>query len=89
MRRDKFTRARGRLRVLLIVASAPVLLGLGCCVVSLRNTISPAGVVIHHSAVPRLPGERAVDATVLEEIHRRRGFGIFFWGASTTSATTT
>jgi N-acetylmuramoyl-L-alanine amidase len=80
MRRDKFTRASGRLRVLLIVASVPVLLGLGCCAVSLRNTISPEGIVIHHSAVPRLPGERAVDATVLEEFHRRRGFGIFYWG---------
>lgn len=70
----------GRLRLLLVLVLAPLLLGLGCCAVSFWNTITPAGILIHHSAVPRLPEGQVVDASVLDRIHRRRGFGIFYRG---------
>lgn len=82
MLRGKFGKAlgRGRLRGLIGLVLAAALLGLGCCSVSLWNTITPAGIVIHHSAVPRAPWEREVDASVIDAIHRRRGFGIFYWG---------
>ncbi|HEY0174531.1 MAG TPA: peptidoglycan recognition family protein [Pyrinomonadaceae bacterium] len=82
MRREKFAKAlgRGRLRGLVVLALAPALLWLGCCSVSLWNTVTPAGIVIHHSAVPRSPGGRPVDSSVIDGIHRRRGFGAFYWG---------
>ncbi len=51
----------------------------GLCVVSYHNTISPRGIIIHHSAVPPRPGE-VQDARLLEGIHARRGYGIFYWG---------
>lgn len=50
------------------------------CAVSWRNTIHPAGIVIHHSAVPQPLGGRAVDARVIDSIHKQRGFGVFCWG---------
>lgn len=74
------TPRRPRLRVILVAASVAALLALACCAVSLWNTITPAGIVIHHSAVPPLPDGRRVDVEAIDEIHRRRGFGIFYWG---------
>ncbi len=47
---------------------------------SLSNTIRPAGIVIHHAAIPPLPDGRAVDAALIDEIHRQRGNRIFYWG---------
>ncbi|HEX8720829.1 MAG TPA: peptidoglycan recognition family protein, partial [Pyrinomonadaceae bacterium] len=50
--------------------------------VSYANTIRPAGVVIHHSALPPTPGGRPADLATIERIHRERGFGAFYWGRS-------
>jgi hypothetical protein len=33
-----------------------------------------------HSAVPPPPNGRPVDARLLDEIHRARGYGAFYWG---------
>jgi N-acetylmuramoyl-L-alanine amidase len=48
--------------------------------VSYLNSITPAGIIIHHSAVaPRLDGT-PVDATMIDRSHKRRGYEIFYWG---------
>lgn len=52
---------------------------LAFCGVSLTNTIRPAGIVIHHSAI-RLTGQEPADAKLIDEIHRRRGYRTFYWG---------
>lgn len=52
----------------------------GVAAASYRNTIEPSGIIIHHSAVPILPDGSPPDVRVLDEIHRRRGYGIFYWG---------
>jgi N-acetylmuramoyl-L-alanine amidase len=46
--------------------------------VSYSNSITPTGIIIHHSALP-LPPE-AVDARLIDQIHRKRGFSAFYWG---------
>jgi hypothetical protein len=48
--------------------------------VSYLNSITPAGIIIHHSAVaPRLDGT-PVDANLINTIHKRRGYELFYWG---------
>jgi N-acetylmuramoyl-L-alanine amidase len=42
--------------------------------VSLQNSIRPRGVVLHHSALPKTE-----DLAEIEALHKRRGFGIFYW----------
>ena len=75
-------RRGGRRRLVLPAVLAGLLLSAlaGVAVPSYRNTMMPAGVVIHHTAVPLPPGGRPLDVRVLDEIHRRRGYGIFYWG---------
>lgn len=82
MSRNNSARASwiGRHRLRLALVLAPLLLALGFCVGSLWNTITPAGIVIHHSAVPPWQGGLEVDAAAIDAMHRRRGFGIFYWG---------
>src|SRR5215469_2691225 len=59
------------------------LLALGCVLVgvavSLGNTITPSGIVIHHLAVPPeiVPHLRIGE---IDDLHRNRGYGAFFWG---------
>jgi len=36
--------------------------------------------VVHHAAIPPLPDGRPVDAALIDEIHRARGYGAFYWG---------
>src|SRR5207248_6415686 len=48
--------------------------------VSYSNTIRPAGIIIHHSAIPSLVGGPPIDEAIIDEIHRRRGFRVFYWG---------
>jgi hypothetical protein len=48
--------------------------------VTYSNTITPTGIIVHHSAVPLSYVDGALDATTLDEIHRQRGFGISYWG---------
>lgn len=50
------------------------------CAASLVNTIEPAGIIIHHSAIPPLPDGQQIDAAVIDAIHRKRGYGTFYWG---------
>jgi hypothetical protein len=59
---------------------AAVLAAVVFCGASLLNTSVPAGIIIHHSAIPPLPGGREIDAGVIDEIHRGRGYGAFYWG---------
>jgi N-acetylmuramoyl-L-alanine amidase len=48
--------------------------------ISYLNSITPAGIIIHHSAVaPPLDGS-PVDAATIDRIHKRRGYEIFYWG---------
>jgi hypothetical protein len=48
--------------------------------ISYLNTISPDGIVIHHTAVPlRLDGSE-IDANYIDGIHQSRGFRTFYWG---------
>jgi N-acetylmuramoyl-L-alanine amidase len=44
------------------------------CSISLANTISPMGIVIHHSA---LPNDESL--AEIEQLHKSRGFGAFYW----------
>lgn len=47
---------------------------------SYLNSIAPAGIIIHHSAIaPPLDGT-PVDAATIDRIHKRRGYEIFYWG---------
>ena len=50
---------------------------------SQSNTITPVGIVIHHSSV--IPGSSIAEGLPLnlaswDEFHRKRGFGAFYWG---------
>jgi N-acetylmuramoyl-L-alanine amidase len=47
---------------------------------SFRNTIKPTGIIIHHSAIPSPADSQPVDAEFIETIHKRKGYGIFYWG---------
>jgi hypothetical protein len=68
-------------KVLVAVLLAALALGAAVFVTeSIGNTITPTGIVIHHSAVPPPPNGRPVDARLLDEIHRARGYGAFYWG---------
>lgn len=73
-------------RVIVSVAAVAVLLLLGLAGIagiSYRNTITPAGIIIHHSAVPPPPPPfegRPLDLNLLDEIHRQRGYQVFYWG---------
>src|SRR5262249_46038561 len=50
------------------------------CIVSYRNTITPNGIIIHHSALPYAEIEPSKYLPLINEIHKKRGFGIFYWG---------
>lgn len=49
-------------------------------IISIQNTINPAGIVIHHSAVPFPSNGLPVGEEAIDEIHRRKGYGIYYWG---------
>ena len=48
-------------------------------VLSCHNSITPVGIIIHHSALPTRRNQPA-DANLLDEIHRVRGYSAFYWG---------
>lgn len=50
------------------------------CGFSFVNTVRPAGIVIHHSAIPPWRDGRAIDAELIDEIHSKRGYSAFYWG---------
>lgn len=62
--------------VLVLIVAVSIFVG-----TSIKNTITPVGIVIHHSAVPvPINNSSALDAKAINEIHGKRGFGIFYWG---------
>jgi N-acetylmuramoyl-L-alanine amidase len=72
-----------RSRRLAVTLSALILAIFGISLlvgVSFSNYIRPAGIIIHHSAIPLPPGGDQGDAKLIDEMHRRRGFGVFYWG---------
>lgn len=74
-------RRRRRRRLALAAAFGLLLSALAAVALpSYQNTITPAGIVIHHAAVPLPPDGRPLDVRALDEIHRRRGYSIFYWG---------
>lgn len=65
----------------MMIGGGVLVLSMGVlCAVSYRNTITPVGVIIHHSAVPPLGDGSPDDIRRLSEIHRQRGYGAFYWG---------
>src|SRR5437879_1331828 len=56
--------------------------------ISASNTITPQGIVIHHSSVmpkviplgPHASGRTPADPEAWDELHRIRGFNVFYWG---------
>lgn len=67
-------------RLLWLGSGALVLLVLVSSAISYSNTITPAGIIVHHSAVPSFHEGEELDAKLLDKIHSRRGYGIFYWG---------
>jgi hypothetical protein len=67
-------------KLALFTGLAAVLLIAAAGLVSYRNTIQPAGVIIHHSAIPPLANGPAVGADYIDAVHQRRGFSVFYWG---------
>lgn len=58
-----------------------ILLGLGSVwTLSSPNTITPAGIILHHSALTIASNASLLDVRLLDEVHRQRGYGIFYWG---------
>jgi N-acetylmuramoyl-L-alanine amidase len=75
--------ARGWIgRLVCISAFVFAFIGLIICVISVRNTIMPKGIIIHHSVVVNTVEGKPVDIAALDEYHRERGFGAFYWGAT-------
>ena len=71
---------RSRRKLWLVVAGLLLLLALVPVGISYSNTINPSGIIIHHSAVVLTREGLPVNAAVLENAHRQRGFGTFYWG---------
>lgn len=70
-----------RKKYLALLACALLLLPLAfVSSVSYRNTITPRGIVIHHSAVTTASDGQPLNLQTLAEYHRQRGFGAFYWG---------
>ena len=81
--RTSSSRAEARLprRAAVFVAGLILIVSGGVVVVvSCLNAIRPTGIVLHHSAVPYPPDGSPVDVRLLDEVHRQRGFGAFYWG---------
>ena len=66
--------AAGLLALILVLGG--VLFAFG----SYRNYIRPAGIIVHHSAIPLSMGGHKSPAVIIDEVHRKRGFGAFYLG---------
>lgn len=73
------TRRHRRAWVISFACALSLLFG-GVAAASYHNSITPRGIIIHHSAVYTTREGRAVDLAALDDYHRQRGFGIFYWG---------
>lgn len=71
-----------RYRVIILISIGGLIVTglLFACVVSYQNTITPDGIIVHHSAVTFTQEGNPVDLKVLDNAHRRRGFDAFYWG---------
>lgn len=49
-------------------------------VISYLNSIVPAGIIVHHSAVVSGFDGGPIDAAAIDRIHKARGYEIFSWG---------
>src|SRR5687767_7810884 len=58
-----------------------VLLVGAAVILSASNSISPKGIVVHHSAMGRALCAADSPASVIDHHHRLRGYGIFYWGS--------
>jgi N-acetyl-anhydromuramyl-L-alanine amidase AmpD len=50
------------------------------CITSYRNSITPAGIIVHHAALPARFQDRDVDVETIDHLHEQRGYGAFYWG---------
>ncbi|HRH45020.1 MAG TPA: peptidoglycan recognition family protein [Pyrinomonadaceae bacterium] len=67
--------------VVLIAIGLFLLIGFSSiAIISYQNTIIPKGIIIHHSAIPSPADSSVIDAKFIDEIHQRKGYGIFYWG---------
>jgi N-acetylmuramoyl-L-alanine amidase len=70
-----FSRLAAALLALIVIIAGSLFVGVSC-----SNYITPAGIIIHHSAVPFPPGSERNPAKFIDEVHRDRGFSVFYWG---------
>lgn len=82
---DKKKRKRKRLiigSVLIMLLALPFIVwGASICLATYRNTITPAGIIIHHAAVTTTKEEGLpVDIKILARNHKALGYGIDYWG---------
>jgi hypothetical protein len=66
--------------ILLALALLPAVGLAAAGAVSWHNTITPEGIIVHHSALTTFQAGRPADVRLLDRVHRRRGYGIFYWG---------
>jgi hypothetical protein len=69
-----------RRRPVLVLVGAVSLTLSPACIISYSNTIKPAGIVIHHSALPYPPADPNDYLPLISQFHQKRGFGCFYWG---------
>ena len=64
-----------------VIVVVPLFLVVGGVVlVSIGNSITPAGIIIHHSGFGDPSSDRMPNANDIDQIHQGRGFKIFYWG---------
>lgn len=70
-----------RLRRVFLLTMGTVLIVLATVsVISYRNTITPDGIIVHHSGVTVTREGKPITLEVLDNAHRRRDFGVYYWG---------
>lgn len=70
-----------KLKWILVIAGAIFAVTILLAIIfSYQNTITPSGIIIHHSAIPSPNDYKVIDAPLIEASHKRKGYGIFYWG---------
>jgi len=80
---SRIRRITGKRIVKLAAGSLALILVLGGVLfagASYRNYIRPAGIIVHHSAIPLSMAGKESPAGLIDRIHRKRGFGAFYLG---------
>jgi N-acetylmuramoyl-L-alanine amidase len=73
-------RRRWFILILLVLCGVGFIALATVSIISYQHTITPAGIIIHHSALPYAELESKSYLPLLNEIHKRRGYGSFYWG---------